>query len=71
MPGITLTIGRQPKEKKPELIRELTAAASRVTGIPAGSFTVYITEFEDDCIGVGGETLAEVKAKRAQADRGR
>ena len=67
MPGITLNAGRLPKEKRVELIRELSATASRVMGIPVGFFTVYIQEFDDDCIGVGGETLAEVRAKRAAA----
>ena len=52
--------GKLDKDKKGELIRELTDAAVRVTGIGAPAFTIYIHENEYDNIGVGGELLTDV-----------
>jgi len=52
--------GKMDKDKKGELIRELTDAAVRVTGIGAPAFTIYIHENEHDNIGVGGELLTDI-----------
>jgi 4-oxalocrotonate tautomerase len=56
--------GKMDQDKKGELIRELTDAAVRVTGIGAPAFIIYIHENEHDNIGVGGERLTEVLARR-------
>ena len=38
--------------------------AAAVTGIPEDKFIVLLRELEDGNIGVGGQTLKEVKAAR-------
>ena len=60
MPVITIDIGILNKEKKAELVRELTAKACEVTQIPADKFIVLINEMERDNIGVGGKLLSEI-----------
>jgi 4-oxalocrotonate tautomerase len=60
MPVITIDIGNLDKEKKANLVRELTAKASEVTQIPAEKFIVLINEMERDNIGVGGKLLSEI-----------
>jgi len=60
VPVITVDIGFLDKEKKAGLVRELTAAASAVTQIPADKFIVLINEMERDNIGVGGKLLSEI-----------
>ena len=45
-------------EKKEELIKKLTMAASEVMGIAPSSYTVYIEEYERENIGVGGKSLS-------------
>ncbi|MCJ7501179.1 tautomerase family protein [bacterium] len=65
MPVIIFEAGnKMTLEKKRELIRELTDAAVRVTGLGAPAFTIYIHENEHDNIGVGGELLTEILARR-------
>ena len=64
MPIMTFEGGLLPQGKKTELIARLTAAAAAVTGIPEEKFIVLVRELEDGNIGVGGKTLAEVKAAR-------
>ena len=59
MPVITVKTGKTAPETKKALIEELTAAASKVTNIPASSYSIYIEELELDNIGVGGQTVAE------------
>jgi 4-oxalocrotonate tautomerase len=63
MPILTFEGGTLPQEKKKELIVRLTEAAA-VTGIPEDKFIVLLRELEDGNIGVGGQTLTEVKAAR-------
>ena len=65
MPVIIFEAGNKlDLEKKRELIRELTNAAVKVTGIGAPAFTIYIHENEHDNIGVGGKLLTEILAKQ-------
>jgi 4-oxalocrotonate tautomerase len=65
MPLIIFEGGPMELDKKKELIRELTDAAVKVTGIGAPAFTIYIHENEHDNIGVGGELLTEVLARQS------
>lgn len=65
MPVITFVGSRMETEAKAALIRELTDAASKVTGIPERFMTVIISENEDANMGLGGETLVEFKARLA------
>lgn len=61
MPVITVDIGiLDTREKKMELVKALTAAASSATQIPEGKFIVLINELEKDNIGVGGKLLSEI-----------
>ena len=66
MPVITFQGAQLSTEKKKELIEKFTAAAVEVTRIPSNFFTVVLQEFSDDNLGVGGETVAEMKARRNQ-----
>lgn len=52
--GATLT-----KEQKQKLVKELTEAAVKVTGIPEKAFYVFLKEYEEDNIGVGGELMSK------------
>lgn len=59
MPVIKVEIAKTTKEKKTEIIEKLTITMSEITNIPAQAFTVYINEYDTDCIGVGGVPLSE------------
>ncbi len=63
MPVINLSISKQSPEKKKALIKELTKAASTVTGINEAAFVVTLTEYENENIGVGGLDLNEYMKK--------
>jgi 4-oxalocrotonate tautomerase len=61
MPVITIDIGiMESREKKDELVKSLTKAASSVTQIPENKFIVLINEMEKDNIGVGGRLLSDI-----------
>ncbi len=60
MPVITIDLSTTTREKKAALVKELTAKASEVTGIPEDKFVVLINEMERDNIGVGGKLLSEI-----------
>lgn len=47
------------REKKKELIRSFTDAASKATGIDRSAFVVYLRETSPEAVGVGGELLAD------------
>jgi 4-oxalocrotonate tautomerase len=59
MPVITIDIAAIPREKKAQLVKNLTHGASEITGIPEDKFVVLINEFDRDNIGVGGELLSD------------
>lgn len=50
---------RLEKEKKRELVRSFTEAASRLTGIDPAAFVVYLQETAPDQVGVGGQLLED------------
>ncbi len=64
MPVITIAMSQSTKEKKKALIERLTADAIEITGIPAGEFTVLISELDGDNIGRAGQTLTDLRAAR-------
>ena len=64
MPVIIFEGGKMETEKKKELIDGLTRVSAEVTGIDPQAFVIYIHETELDSIGVGGEVLADVLARR-------
>ena len=66
MPVISYEAGKLDKEKKEELIIGFTEVAAKVTGIPKEAFYVYIKEYPEDSIGVGGLLLPDYLAKREE-----
>lgn len=58
MPAITVEFQKTTKEKKAELVKALTKAASEVLDIPEQGWYVFIHEMEKDSIGVGGKLLS-------------
>lgn len=59
MPIIEVTMGCTDDEHKDQLVRELTEAAVKVTGLDAMKFTVVIHEMGDTNIGWGGRTMRD------------
>ncbi len=47
------------REKKAQLVREITETTSRITGLPPDSIFVFIKENSLDNIGVGGKLLSD------------
>ncbi|MCR3922415.1 MAG: tautomerase family protein [Firmicutes bacterium] len=46
-------------ERKKEMIKSITEAASKATGIPERSFTIYLQETQHENVSVGGKLLSE------------
>lgn len=67
MPVISMEIGKLTAEQKRTLIQRFTETASEVTQIPKQFFVMTIKELDDDNMGMGGDTVSEIKAKREQA----
>lgn len=63
MPMIIFEGGKMDREKKKNLIRGLTEAAAKATGIRPQAFTICLHENAPDNIGVGGELLTDVLAR--------
>lgn len=64
MPIIKLEIGKLSKEQKKDLILEFTEVASKITNVPKSAFTVLINEYSDENIGIGGDTLEDIKGSK-------
>jgi 4-oxalocrotonate tautomerase len=61
MPAIRVDLSAATKEKKAELVAQLTKTAAEVLGISESAFSVYIAEYGADNIGVGGTLLSDRK----------
>ena len=59
MPSITFDIKKLTEEQKEQIVEEFTQSASKITGIPKESFYVFINEFPDENVGVGGKLLSK------------
>lgn len=59
MPVITLETAKLSKQQKQTLVKELTEAASRITGVPEKAFNVFLKENDLDNIGAGGVLRSE------------
>lgn len=59
MPAIFVNTGKMEKEKKAELVREITESTSKATGLPKEAIVVYINEFDLESIGSGGVLVAD------------
>ncbi len=64
MPVISLTMGTLPKETKKKLIHGLTEKAQEITNLPTEHFIVTINELAYDSLGLGGQTIEELRAKK-------
>ena len=72
MPTIFFYGPELEKEKKRELIRAFTAAASQATGIPQSAFVVYLRKSGEEDVGVGEScwrTAKNNKLSAAQAEQ--
>ena len=63
MPVINYQGTELSSEQKAELIQKFTEIASEITKTPARFFTVIIQEFEEDSLGMGGKTVAQIKSE--------
>jgi len=61
MPVITLELVKMSKEKKVQLVKEVSRVTSEITGLPNESFYVFIKENEPDNVGIGGKLLSDIK----------
>jgi 4-oxalocrotonate tautomerase len=59
MPVITIDLWQVSPETKTELIKRLTKTASEITRLPETAFFVYVREYPNDAIGVGGIQLSQ------------
>lgn len=57
MPSITMELVKMSKEKKAQLVKEVTEATARATGIAPQAIFVFIKEN----VGVGGVLLPDMK----------
>lgn len=61
MPIITVDTTPLTREQKDRLIKEFTAIACNVTGLPESAIIVVINEAGADNFGVGGVQLSQMK----------
>lgn len=61
MPSITMELVKMSKEKKAQLVKEVTEATARATGINPQAIFVFIKENEPENVGVGGVLLPDLK----------
>ena len=54
MPSITMELVKMSKEKKAQLVKEITESTSRLTGLPPQAIFVFIKENEPENVGGGG-----------------
>jgi len=47
------------ENKRKELVKSITEAASKATGIPENAFTIYLRETELENVSVGGKLLSD------------
>lgn len=61
MPSITVDLVKMSKEKKAQLVKEVTESTARITGLPEQAIIVFIKENEPENVGVGGVLLSDMK----------
>ena len=59
MPAIIMELAPLAKEKRAQLVKEVTESTSRATGLPPETIFVFIKENSPENIGVGGKLLAD------------
>jgi 4-oxalocrotonate tautomerase len=63
MPVITVAIHPIDQVQKATLIRELTETAARITKVPADKYVIFIDEYDNDSIGLAGQTRSDIIAR--------
>lgn len=61
MPSITMELVKMSKEKKAQLVKEITESTARITGLLEQTIYVFIKENEPENVGVGGVLLPDLK----------
>lgn len=59
MPIIQVHCSALSAEQKKEMIKEVTAAVTKVTKLPNSAVSILIQEYQPNQIGIAGETLEE------------
>ncbi len=59
MPVINIEAGKLNIDQKRELVKEMTAIASKVMNVPEQAFIVLLKENETENIGLGGKLLSD------------
>lgn len=60
MPSITMELVKMSKEKKAQLVKEVTESTTRITGLPEHVIFVFIKENDPENVGVGGVLLPDM-----------
>jgi 4-oxalocrotonate tautomerase len=63
MPVITVAIHPISEIEKASLIKKLTETAVEITKVPADKYVVFIDEYANQSIGIGGKTRGELIAR--------
>jgi 4-oxalocrotonate tautomerase len=63
MPLISFESGKLDAETKKQLIQKLTEVSSEITKVPKEYFFVSIKELPDENIGIGSESILEIKKR--------
>lgn len=61
MPSITMELVKMSKEKKAQLVAEVTEVTARVMNMPKDTIYVFIKENDPENVGVGGILLPDLK----------
>ena len=61
MPSITMELVKMSKEKKAQLVKEVTESTAKITGLPKQTIYVFIKETEPENVGVGGVLLPDME----------
>lgn len=69
MPIINIDMTAQPKKVKEKIIRDVSSAVSKATGIPRDFCVVIIRELKNENVGWAGEPL-DVYLKRKKSRSG-
>lgn len=63
MPSITVEGGQLTAGQKALLIQRLTEVSAEIMKVPPEFFMTFIKELPDENIGIGGQTIDQVKMK--------
>lgn len=62
MPFIQVTLGKASTEQKKKIIETFTKEAAEIMGFKESDFLVLVSENPAENWGIGGKTLADIKA---------